>query len=226
MRDIPSEERPCEKALKYGAGALSDAELLAVMLRCGTRHENALSLAGRILYGSSREGLLGLLHLSMEELMAIPGVGKVKALQIRCIFELSRRIARARNPEKPCFHNAGSIAEYYMEELRHEEQEKVLLLMLDTRGRLLADKVISIGTVRAALISPREIFLTALSYRAVAVVLLHNHPSGDPTPSSEDILLTETVAESGEMLGIKLLDHIVIGDGRAVSIREQKSVII
>ena len=220
MRNIPGEERPYEKCWRLGAEALSDAELLAVILRCGSKEENVVDLARRILYRSGHDGLLGLCHISQEELTAIPGIGRVKALQVKCIAEFSRRFARARVQSTLSFHDPSSVADYYMEDLRHEEREKVMLLMLDTRGRLLAEEVISVGTVNASLITPREIFLTALSRRAVSIVLLHNHPSGDPSPSSEDIVLTNRVSESGKILGITLLDHIIIGDGRAVSLRE------
>ena len=226
MQEIPETERPAEKCAQFGAGVLSDCELLAVILRCGSRNENVLRLSQRILYSSGREGLLGLLYMTLQELIEIPGVGKVKAVQIQCIAELARRIARSRATGTLSFHDPVSIAEYYMEDLRHEQQEKVLLLMLDVKGKLLAQKVISVGTVNASLVSPREVFLEALAHRAVSIVLLHNHPSGDPTPSPEDLFLTEKIAKGGEMLDIALLDHIIIGDGRAVSLREQKSVIL
>ena len=222
MLAIPADERPYEKCWRYGPGALSDAELLAVILRCGSKSENALSLARRILYGSGFDGLAGLCHVALPELVSIPGVGRVKAAQVKCAAELAGRLVKSRSSRTVCFTNPSSIAAFYMEDLRHEEQENVILLMLDTKGALIAEKTISVGTVNSSAVSPREIFLTALANRAVSIVLLHNHPSGDPTPSAEDILLTERVCECGNMLGIRLLDHVVIGDGRAVSLREQK----
>ena len=146
----------------------------------------------------------------------------MKAMQLKCIAELSVRIARkALNPSTTCFQDPDVITDYYMEEYRHAECEKVLLLMLDTKGHLLGEKVISSGTVNASLISPREIFMCALRSRCVHIILLHNHPSGDPTPSAEDILITERVRAGGELLGIELLDHIIIGDRSYISMRRE-----
>jgi DNA repair protein RadC len=159
--------------------------------------------------------------MSISDLMKIRGVGTVKAVQIKCIAELSRRIARAQAVPTLSFTNPSSIAAYYMEEMRHQEQEILRVLMLNTRSVLIHEEVISKGTVRASLISPREIFISALRHRAVSIILLHNHPSGVPDPSNEDILLTKRVMEAGHMIGIELLDHIIIGDMQAFSMREQ-----
>ncbi len=221
MKSLPVSERPYEKCLEYGESILSDSELLAVILRSGSHGESAVELARRILSLPASTGLSGLCHVSIAELTSIRGIGKVKAIQLKCIAELSRRMARERTREGICFHDPHSIADYYMEDYRHEEQEKVLLIMLDTKNRLIAQQVISMGTVNASLISPREIFVAALKHRAVSIILLHNHPSGNPTPSHDDILLTERIARCGEMLGISLLDHIIIGDQKALSLREE-----
>lgn len=222
MKAIPKEERPYEKCLLNGAQALSDAELLAVILRTGAQGESALELSRKVLscQGDS-QGLLGIYHMSISDLMKIRGVGTVKAVQIKCIAELSRRIARAQAVPTLSFTNPSSIAAYYMEEMRHQEQEILRVLMLNTRSVLIHEEVISKGTVRASLISPREIFISALRHRAVSIILLHNHPSGVPDPSNEDILLTKRVMEAGHMIGIELLDHIIIGDMQAFSMREQ-----
>ena len=209
IKSIPEEERPYEKGITRGTSALSDAELLAVILRTGSRGQSALELSREVL-AQSGTGLLGSYHMSISDLQKIHGLGKVKALQIKCIAELSRRIARARFSETVSFHDPASVSSYYMETLRHEEQEV-----------LLRDEVISKGTVRASLISPREIFIEAVRHQAVSILLLHNHPSGIPDPSRDDVLLTERVRAAGAMLGIELLDHIIIGDRQAVSMREQ-----
>ena len=221
MKQLPAEEQPYEKCWDKGPAFLSDAELLSVILRTGSRGETALSLAGRILYEPPGRGLTGLYHMSMAELCSIRGIGKVKAAQLLCITELSRRISRENARESLCFMDPQSVADYYMEDYRHEEQEKVLLLMLSSKGMLLGQEVISIGTVNAAMISPREIFLCALQYHAVSVILMHNHPSGNPSPSREDIILTGRVRECGELLGIELLDHIIIGDQCSFSMRKE-----
>ena len=152
--------------------------------------------------------------------MGIKGLGKVKAVQLKCLAELSVRIAKAQASPSLSFTNPAAIAAYYMEELRHLEQEVLLLLMLNSKSRLIRDMIISQGTVRAALISPREIYIQALRHQAVSIILVHNHPSGVPDPSREDLELTRRVRQSGELIGIELLDHIIIGDRQAVSLRE------
>lgn len=214
MKDLPQEYRPYEKCRTYGAAALRDSELLSIILRTGSPGESVLSLSERLLAAARTggQGLCGLYHLSYRQLRQIRGIGDVKALQLECIGEISRRMAREAICAGEIFTSPEAVADYYMESMRHEEQEKVLLIMLDSKGKRMAEEMISLGTVNASVITPREIFLTALRYRAVSIILLHNHPSGDPTPSSEDILLTRRVHSSGELLGISLLDHVIIGD--------------
>lgn len=214
--------RPYEKCLAYGAEALSDAELLAVIIRSGASGTTAVRLAGQVLsLCKQKSGLLGIHHLSLKELMEVRGIGEVKAIQIKCIGELSKRIARTAAGERLTFENPASVADYYMEALRHEEQEQMICMMLDTKNHLLGEETLSKGTVNASAITPRELFLAALSYRAVSILLVHNHPSGDPMPSREDLLLTQRVKRAGEMLGIFLLDHIVIGDCSYCSMRQE-----
>lgn len=222
MKSIPKEERPYEKCLEMGAESLSDAELLAAILRTGSRGESALELSRKVLAQNGEgKGLLGIYHMSISDLTEIKGVGKVKAVQLKCIAELSKRIARATFSGGVSFQDPAAVADYYMEELRHQEQELLILAMLNAKGRLIKDMVVSKGTVRASLISPREIFIEAVRHQAVSILLLHNHPSGIPDPSREDVALTLRVKSAGAMLGIELLDHIIIGDRQAVSMREQ-----
>lgn len=180
MKEMACEERPYERCERFGASNLTDSELLAVLLRTGTRGENALQLA-----------------------------------------ELSRRLAKATAQEGLNFSNPASIARYYMEDLRHANQEQMKLLLLNTKSRLIGETDISKGTVNSAVISPRELFVEALQKNAVSIVLLHNHPSGDPTPSKEDVLITRRIQEAGRLIGVELLDHIVIGDNCYVSLREK-----
>ena len=220
MKELPIEDRPYEKCRQYGPEALQDAELLAVILRTGTRGKSALDLAGEILRRSSRTGLLSLHHLSLQELTDIPGVGMVKAIQIKCIGELCKRMARMEARRTLSFHDPKTIADYYMEFLRHEEQEKIFLMMLDTKNQLLGEQCMSQGTANISVLTPREVLITALQHHAVNLILLHNHPSGDPAPSREDALLTERIRQSADIIGLHLLDHIVIGDHRYVSFRE------
>ena len=162
------------------------------------------------------------MHLSLAEFMKVKGIGKVKAIQLLCVGELSRRIWRqAAKAKQPILKDPPEIANYCMEDMRHLEQEQVRVLFFDTKQHLLQDTVLSKGTVNASAISPREIFIEALRCGAVALILVHNHPSGDPTPSRNDELLTRRVLESGQVLGILLLDHIIIGDTTYISLRER-----
>lgn len=224
IQELPEEQRPYEKCLRLGESSLTDSELLAVILKSGAKGSNSLALANDILYEleqSSYPGLPGLLHVSLADLRRIHGIGKVKAIQLKCIGELSKRIAATAARGRLCFCEPRSIAEYYMEQLRHQEQEQMICMMLDTRNHLLGEQVLSKGTVNATLITPREVFVEALKYHAVGLILVHNHPSGDPTPSRHDCDVTERIYQAGELLGIELLDHIVIGDHRYVSFREE-----
>ena len=224
IRELPESSRPYEKCLQWGPSVLSDSELLAVILRNGVQGTNSLVLANQILSltkDTSYPGLLGLLHMSIPDLMKVNGIGKVKAVQLKCIGELSKRMASAVARPRLSFNEPITIAKYYMEHLRHEEQEVLIVMLLDGRNHLLKEETISRGTVNGTLITPREIFMEALKYHAVAVVLVHNHPSGDPTPSECDRKITERVYTCGELLGVKLLDHIVIGDQKYISFREQ-----
>ncbi|WP_243140803.1 RadC family protein [Candidatus Galacturonibacter soehngenii] len=221
MKQIPKQEQPYEKFSQFGPESLSDAELLAIIIRTGTKEEKSIDLAKRILNISSDEGLLAITRLSLKDLQQIKGIGKVKAVQIKCIAEFSRRIAKTTARRRLCMNNPRTIADYYMEDLRFVNQEVTLLVMVDTKNQFLSDKVISKGTVNASLISPREIFLESLNNQAVYIILIHNHPSGDPTPSREDILATKRIKEAGMLIGIMLLDHIIIGDKRYISMKEQ-----
>jgi len=220
MKALPGNERPYEKCLSMGAESLRDKELLAVLLRCGTPGENAMELASRILYQQNNEGLLGLHQFTLEKLMAIKGIGKVKAVQILCILELAKRLSKASAKEMLCFQSPESIARYYMEDLRHKKQEHMKLLMLNSKSMLIGERDISIGTVNASLITPRELFIEALQKNAVTIVIMHNHPSGDPTPSEDDILTTKRIKIAGEYIGIQLLDHIIIGNNCYISFLE------
>ena len=213
IQDMLEEDRPYERCGRMGPEALSDAELLAVILRTGVRGMSSLRLAEEILHLSRAEpGLNGLFHLTSRELLQLKGVGKVKTAQIRCIVELSRRMARTGNRNRHPFRDPEAVAGYYMESLRHLERECVICLMLDTRQRMIADEEISRGTVNASVVSPREVFVTAVKHRAVQIILIHNHPSGDAAPSDEDMLVTRDIARAGSLLDIPLIDHVIVGD--------------
>lgn len=222
IKEMYLEERPYEKCEQFGAGNLTDVELLAVLLRTGTRGENSIQLAEKILHPVfAQDGILNIHQWSMEQLMRLKGIGKVKAIQILCLSELAKRLAKASAYTGLNFSTPASIAQYYMEDMRHLKQEIIKLLLLNTKTRLIGESNISKGTINASIVSPRELFVEALQKNAVSIILLHNHPSGDPTPSKEDILITRRVRDAGELIGIDLLDHIVIGNNCFTSLREK-----
>ena len=217
------DDLPYEKCLAQGANSLSNTELLAVLLRSGTKGLNVLELAEHILSTDcGNDGILNIHSCTLEKLKSIRGIGNVKAIQILCLSELAKRLAKATAKEGLIFSLPSTIAEYYMEEMRHQKQEHMKLLMLNSKSKLLGEKDISKGTVNASLVSPRELFIEALNKQAVAIILIHNHPSGDTTPSENDILLTKRVQEAGKLIGIELLDHIIIGNNCYESFAESK----
>ena len=222
MKHLPPQMQPYEKCIAYGPEILTDAELIACVLRTGNKEYTSVALAEHLLeLRKGKEGLSGLCSLSFKELTEVPGIGKVKALQIQAVFELAKRMSRSSAAKTLNFSSPETVADYYMEDFRHLEQEKILLLLLDNKSNLLGEKVIFTGTVNASIVSPREIYLEALKYHAVGIILLHNHPSGDPTPSDADRRMTRKVREAGSFLDIPLLDHIVLGDKNYVSFREK-----
>ena len=222
MKHLPPQMQPYEKCISYGPEFLTDAELIACILRSGTKEYTSVALAEYLLnLRKDKRGLEGLCNLSFEELIRVPGIGRVKALQIQCIFELAKRMIKSEARKTLCFADPQTIADYYMEDLRHKEQEHLLLLLLDVKSKLLGEKMLFTGSINASIISPREIYLEALKYHAAGIILLHNHPSGDPTPSMADRRATKKIQEAGSLLDIPLLDHIVIGDKQYVSFHEK-----
>ncbi|MCD7836848.1 MAG: DNA repair protein RadC [Lachnospiraceae bacterium] len=224
MKDTknPVQDMPYEKFLRFGPENLTESELLAIILRTGTKDESAVELAEKVLSLAKypREGLLGLYDLTLDELTQIKGIGLVKAVKLKSLTEFSMRISRMSAKKRLNFRSASSVAEYFMEELRHRTTECVMLACLDGRGGIIAEKKISEGGANASLFLPREIFIEALKNRAVNILLLHNHPSGDPTPSEADWNVTRDIIEIGYKIDIPLLDHIIIGDRKYVSFRE------
>ncbi len=220
VKDIPEQERPYEKCLKYGPAFLSDAELLAVILRSGNDRENVIDLSSKVLSAYSGRGLTALHRADLNSLMKIRGIGKVKAVQILCIAEISARIVKAERALTTSFASAEETALYYMEDLRHLEYEETVAVFLDTKMRLINDSVIFKGTVNMSMFEPREILSEALKNGAVNLIVLHNHPTGDPTPSSVDISSTVRLKNACNVVGIRLSDHIIIGDNKYVSLHE------
>lgn len=222
IKELPESERPYEKCETYGPQSLSDAELLAVIIRTGTKNLRAIDLAINVLsYSSANPGLKGLNYLSMKELTQISGIGRVKAIQLLCLTELTKRMSKEVHKDKLKFTTPKSVADYYMQDMRHLLKEQVLLLMLDSKSKYIKDVVMSSGTVNASIMPVREILIKALKEEAVNIILVHNHPSGDPSPSSEDIRVTKRMKEAGNLVGITLMDHIIIGDNKYISLKEQ-----
>lgn len=222
IKDMAEDQKPCEKAISEGIDKLSDPELLALILRCGTSEMSVIGLAQIILNNHPvHKGLVGLNYLSLTELMKIKGVGRVKACQIMAIAEVSRRMSMGQFKSNLVLDSPSAIADYFMETCRYLTKERIYALFLSGSNSLIAKVILSEGTVNRSLISPRELFMEALHHDAVSVVLLHNHPSGDPEPSNADITSSKRIKELGIMLGITLLDHIIIGDKRYVSLVER-----
>lgn len=234
MEKRSKDELPYEKFIQKGAESLTDAELLAILLRTGPApeetapraHRNcpALALAEKLLAlpKGAKTGLGGLAQLSPAQLQKIKGIGEVKAVRICCVTELARRIQMGERKEMKAFPDPASAAEYCRPLFAGSDScvEKAVLLLLDGKGKLIHEKVLSIGTVNTALVSPREIFLQALRYQAVFFMLLHNHPSGDVSPSREDAEITKRLAELGEMMQLMLVDHIIVSEQKYYSFRE------
>lgn len=222
VKELPMSEQPYEKCEQQGAVALSDAELLAVIIRTGGKKQRAMDLAIHILnYSSAYPGLKGLNYLTMKDLMKINGIGRVKAIGILCLTELTKRMSKEIQKDGLKLVTPQSVADYYMQEMRHLPTEQVLLVCLDMKSRIIKDLLIATGTVNSAIVPIREVFVNALKYGAVNIILIHNHPSGDPDPSIEDIHVTQKIAEVGKLIGILLMDHIIIGDNRYISLKEQ-----
>lgn len=219
LRDLPPEERPRERMMHHGANALSNAELLAILLRTGTRNESAIHVAQRILQqaGSLRQ----LVDMSLTELMQINGIGNAKAVQLLAGIELGRRLALSRHSETSTISSPRDVADLLFEQLRYLQKEHFVCLFLNTKNHVIGQETLSIGSLNAAIVHPREVFRAAIKCSSASIICAHNHPSGDPAPSPEDIQLTRRLMEAGSIVGIEVLDHIVIGDGKYVSLKEQ-----
>lgn len=205
--------------MNYGAEALSHAELLAILLRTGTKDESVVHLANRIMrqVGSIRQ----LVDLSIEELTEIKGIGTAKAIQIKAGIELGRRITRTGKEEVKAIRSPRDAADLLIEQLRYLQKEHFVCLFLNTKNHIISQETLSMGSLNASIVHPREVFRAAIKCSSASVIFAHNHPSGDPTPSPEDVALTKRLVEAGKIIGIEVLDHLVIGDMKFVSLKEQ-----
>ena len=223
LKDLPEMERPREKLLRYGASSLSNAELLALLLGNGTRGSSALALAEGLL-SSDSSGLLFLNDCTPEELCSIGGIGSAKAAVIIAAAELGRRLTATPREKSGEITSPDQIAPIFMQSMRNLKKESFRVLILNTRNEIISTEVVSTGSLQSAEACPREVFYQPLRRGAASVILVHNHPSGNPEPSAQDLLLTRRLIMAGDILGIKVLDHIVIGDGIYTSMKEESLV--
>ncbi|WP_227767645.1 RadC family protein [Zhaonella formicivorans] len=219
IKEMPEELRPRERMLKAGPHSLSNSELLAILLRTGSRKESALDLASRIL--KEKEGLQFLADAALEELVGIQGVGLAKAAQIKAAVELGKRLAAYKGEQRFTVESPASAANLLMDEMRFLDREHFRAILLNTKNHVLGTETISIGSLNSSIVHPRELFKQAIKKSAAALILAHNHPSGDPTPSREDVEVTKRLLEAGKIIGIEILDHLVIGNGIYVSFKER-----
>jgi len=220
LKSLQVQNQPYCRLETHGAKTLTNAELLAIIIKTGTRNSNAIDIADNLL-NKHQDGLLGLHALSLEELKAIHGIGRIKAIQIKALAELSIRISTAKVGDKICVTSPSLVANLYMEELRHLNQEHFKIVILNNKNHIIKDHTLSIGTVNATLVNPREVLIYCLQHHCVQFIVVHNHPSGDATPSKEDILMTERLEKASELIGLSLLDHIIIGNQTYISLKEE-----
>lgn len=223
IKELPASERPYEKFLSLGASGLSDADLLAIIIKTGTKDKSAVDIAQEILSG--RHGnLLNLYEMSYDELIQVSGIGQIKAIQLKAVAELSMRISKTKRARSIRMNTPVTIADYYMEQMRHLQQEVVICAYFDVKSRFLGDKFISKGSLSSSVVDISSVMRTALEKNASKIVLLHNHPSGECTPSKDDIAVTDRLAEGSRIFSIELCDHIIIGDNEYYSFYENKII--
>ncbi|RFA34574.1 hypothetical protein CAI16_10940 [Virgibacillus dokdonensis] len=219
IKDVPKDDRPRERLLKVGPGQVSNAELLAIILGSGTKSESVLSLSNRLLMHF--EGLKLLNDATIEELIAIKGIGRAKGVLVLAAIELGKRMNGFQSGDRYVIRSPEDGADYIMEDMRILNQEHFVALFLNTKNQVIHRQTIFIGSLNASIVHPREVFREAVKRSAASIIVAHNHPSGDPTPSQEDIHVTRRLVESGKMIGIELIDHIIIGNRKFVSLKEK-----
>ncbi len=217
IQDMAKDERPRERLMNRGAAALSDSELLALILRTGSRKENVINLSQRVL---SEYNLKQLSQINLAQLMKIHGIKESKAAQIAACFEIARRLESFSEDTKHKISSPEDVYRRIYPRMREQKKESFIELCLDTKNQIIREETISVGSLNANVVHPREVFKTALAESAAHIIVAHNHPSGDPTPSREDIEITKKLVETGKIIGIDVLDHVIIGDGRHFSMKE------
>lgn len=219
IMDLPKNERPRERLARYGADALSNAELLAVILRTGTKKENVITMCNKLIKETG--GLNGLLNMNLDEFMELHGIGKAKATQLVAISELSKRFKSYKTGDDYKITQPKEAADYVMEDMKSLNVEHLKVIMLNTKNIVMAVSDVSVGSLNSSIVHPREVFCQAIKKRSASIIICHNHPSGDPTPSNEDLNITKRLKECGKIIGIELLDHLIIGNGVYISLKEK-----
>jgi len=222
MKSIEPHDRPREKLERLGAGSLGDNELLALVLGHGAAKNGALDLANDVLTAAG--GLHGLARASVDELRRIPGIGAARASQLLAAVEAGRRTLVRSRRERPQIMEPRNAAELLIPQFGSKRVEHFGVLLLDTKHRVIRTSVVSVGSLDASVVHPREVFREATMVGAAAMVLFHNHPSGDPTPSHDDVALTERLMQAGELMGIYVIDHVIVAESRYHSMRERKNL--
>lgn len=222
IKDLPKEERPRERFVKYGANSLSNQELLAILLRTGTKKKSAMSLATNIL--QKFESIKNINDATIEELLSINGIGTTKAVQVLCAIELGKRIMTHIPNNSFSIRSPEDCANLLRNELKHLKQEHFMCVYLNVKNEVITKKTLFIGSLNRSIVHPREVFKEAVKRSAASIICVHNHPSGDPTPSQNDINVTKRLLEVGKIMGIDVLDHIIIGGDNFVSLKEKGEV--
>ena len=221
VRELPVDERPRERLLALGPGFLSNAELLAIVLRNGSKERSALQLAQDILSLYKDDGVSALGRITAGELMCLQGIGSAKAAEVMAAVELGKRLNAHISRQRAMVTCPEDAADYAMPRFRYEDREHFAVILLNVKNHILSMPVISVGSLTASVAHPREVFKAAIQQTAASIILVHNHPSGDPTPSEEDIEVTSRMVQVGEVIDIPVLDHIIIGGDNFVSIKEK-----
>jgi DNA repair protein RadC len=223
IRELPEVERPREKLSRYGQGNLTNTELIALLLGTGSKGESAIGLAENLL-AMDEDGLLYLANCSVEELSNVKGMGLAKASKVLAAIELGVRVSTTPRSEKTKIESTADVVQIFMEKMRYHKKEYFNVLLLNAKGGILAVETVAVGDLSSSIVHPREAFLSAVRRSAAAVIFIHNHPSGNPKPSPQDIEVTKRLCETGKILGIHVLDHIIIGDGDYISMKEKKII--
>ncbi len=228
LKDMKVDDRPRERLMRFGPGVLADYELLAIILQSGTRKESVLELSKRVLGrpgmvdGSGQRRWRSLSEATVEELCLIRGIGKAKAIQIKAALEMGKRLSGEESSKPSIIRCPEDASQLVMNDMRFLDREHFRILLLNTKNHVLGIESVSVGNLNTTIVHPREIFKSSIRRSAAAVILVHNHPSGDPEPSKEDCEITKRLCDAGELLGIKVLDHIIVGDRKFVSLKERQ----